>query len=127
MEDLQKKIAEAAIKYSHSERGKPLDWEYLELSGHDLDGIMQKAFYVGANSHEAKEYWKNQFQQNNDLYLTLKLKEMFTKEDVNKIVRYTIGQWISHNERMEPDHEDLVNNFIINVLPDWINNKTDKF
>jgi len=46
---------------------------------------------------------------------------------MQQIVKYTIGQWISNNERCEPDHETLIEHFLTNDLPNWFKqNKYEK-
>lgn len=43
-------------------------------------------FMVGAKSPAAKEYWLEQFRQNNELYIALKLKGIYSEEEVKKIL-----------------------------------------
>jgi hypothetical protein len=40
--------------------------------------------------------------------------------DIEKLIRYTIKQWSSLNEKREPDHEDLVNHWLNGDLKEWI-------
>ena len=40
--------------------------------------------------------------------------------DVEKLLRYTIKQWSSLNEQREPDHNDLVQNWLDGDCKDWI-------
>lgn len=52
---------------------------------------------------------------------------VYNDEQIIDIVKFTIEQWSSLNEKNEPDHKDLVNNFIKNTLPEWfILNKNKK-
>ena len=43
--------------------------------------------------------------------------------DIEEIVRYTIQQWSSPDEKRHSDHEDLVNSFIKNDLPEFVYNQ----
>ncbi|NLZ83655.1 MAG: hypothetical protein GX915_08325 [Clostridiales bacterium] len=40
--------------------------------------------------------------------------------DIEKLLRYTIKQWSSLNEQREPDHEDLVQNWLDGDCKEWI-------
>jgi hypothetical protein len=40
--------------------------------------------------------------------------------DIEKLIRYTIRQWSSLNEQLEPDHEDLINHWLNCDLKEWI-------
>lgn len=40
--------------------------------------------------------------------------------DIEKLLRYTIKQWSNLNEQREPDHEDLINNWLNGDLKEWI-------
>ncbi len=40
--------------------------------------------------------------------------------DIEKLLRYAIKQWSSLNEQREPDHEDLVQNWLDGDCKEWI-------
>lgn len=70
IEESTKKIEESAKKYA------------LREGFHDELYIEENAFIAGAKSLEAKAYWLYQFKQNNDLYIALKLKELYSENEV---------------------------------------------
>ena len=47
-------------------------------------------------------------------------KQFFTKEDMVKIVGFTIRQWSSFNEQESIGHEDLVNQWLKHECSDFI-------
>jgi len=67
-------IEESAKKYA------------LREGFHDELYIEENAFIAGANSDAAREYWRLQFKQNNDLYLALKLKGMYSTDEVKSLI-----------------------------------------
>lgn len=40
--------------------------------------------------------------------------------DIEKLLRYTIKQWSSLNEQREPDHEELIKNWLDGDCKEWI-------
>lgn len=40
--------------------------------------------------------------------------------DIEKLLRYAVKQWSSLNEQREPDHEDLVQNWLDRDCKEWI-------
>lgn len=40
--------------------------------------------------------------------------------DIEKLLRYAVKQWSSLNEQREPDHEDLVQNWLDGDCKEWI-------
>ena len=69
------------------------------------DSLYESSFISGALSDEAKEYHTD---------------GMYTKLDIDEIVKYTISQWISPSERNESDHKKLVNRFLQCDLTEWL-------
>lgn len=47
-------------------------------------------------------------------------ERLYTREEVETLVRYTISQWSSLNEMQKSDHKNLVNNWIKEDYKDWI-------
>lgn len=63
MNELEKKIEEAARDYSILENGKPREHQYYEMTELGLDYQVTKAFTEGALSPEAKEYWQQDMKE----------------------------------------------------------------
>lgn len=42
-------------------------------------------------------------------------------DNTEKIIRFTIKEWASHNEKAQPDHEQLIENWLKEDCKDWIN------
>jgi hypothetical protein len=70
--DYLNNIDKGAFKFA-SENYSPEDDKYPSS---------ESSFSAGALSLEAREYWLNQFKQNNDLYIALMLKQLYTEEEV---------------------------------------------
>lgn len=101
MEDLEKQIDEAADDFAahgvwkcpisftkgvKSEAAKQywlqkLSEEFESKSGDEWIDTIEVVNKV-LKSDMAKEYWKEQFRQNNELYIALKLKGMYSEEEV---------------------------------------------
>lgn len=50
----------------------------------------------------------------------LKETQFFDREDTEKIVRFTIREWSTWNEKDQPDHEDLVNQWLKNECSEFM-------
>ena len=50
------------------------------------NNLIKDSFIDGAKSLEAKEYWLNQFKQNNDLYIAMMLKAMYSEDEVKTLI-----------------------------------------
>lgn len=99
MVDLEKQIEETAEMYAYD----------ISVDFSSLARI--NSFIEGAKSEAAKAYHT---------------KGMYSEEDLIEAIKFTISQWISDNERMEPDHRDLVRSFIHQDLPVWFEQNKKK-
>lgn len=64
-----------------------INTDFFDIENIDINKFpINTDFVAGALSDAAKEYWQEQFRQNNDLYIALKLKGMYTEEEVWKLL-----------------------------------------
>ena len=124
MKDLENKIEER----------KPY-WDLVDKKAESNNRIDLDAY---ANGVEDGVNWHEELSNINALnfeidalkreveVLNHQLKGMYNEEDMLQIVNFTIGQWISSDERNEPDHKELRKNFLLYTLPEFIEQNKNK-
>lgn len=48
------------------------------------------------------------------------------RPEIEALLRYTISQWASIKEQMEPTHPEIITDWLQNALPEWIKHNTPK-
>lgn len=60
------------------------------------------------------------FYENEKQALNISAVSGMLHPDIEKLLRYAVKQWSSLNEQREPDHEDLVQNWLDGDCKEWI-------
>ncbi len=90
------------------EKDKIIEQMLKEKSGYPNNSIDLDAYAIGL----VDMYEKLAFPQAN--------VSGILHPDIEKLLRYTVKQWSSINEQREPDHEDLVQNWLDGDCKEWI-------
>ncbi len=85
--------------------------------------LLKDAFEAGENYAESKEMAFASVQPNfEDWFASIEIEPELSTENPNEIVnlvRFVIKNWASLNEQNEPDHEDLIQDFIKTDLAEY--------